>query len=143
VLERRAMSSVLRLALVAVWLVATACGRDYFYVGRMEVEGDALVVTFLETCPGASLQWDGTFHDVDKADLSVDAHDNGCSDTFETRYDLRPIKWTFIGQNPEATGSVFLRVAGFDADRGPDCVGYAFAPSRPNQPGSGFAISCE
>src|SRR5438552_14811948 len=97
----------------------TGCGRDYYYVGSMDVEGDALIVHFLDTCPDVRVVWDGTFHDAWHVDLAVLAHGDSCSDDPRVSFDLRSIKWTVADKKADQFWGVTLRIAGADADREP------------------------
>ena len=129
-------------ACAVVGLAAAGCGRDYYYVGHVEVQGDTLVVEFLETCPSATLRWDGMISEGQRIDLSVDALGDGCTGSYDASFDLRPPRWALVERNPNAFGILLVRIAGFDVNRGPDCALYNFLPSHPTRPGSESPIKC-
>jgi hypothetical protein len=125
-----------------VGLALSGCGRDYFYVGHLEVEGDMLVVELFETCPAATLWWDGTFSEGPRIDVTVHALGADCSGAYKAFFDLRPARRALVASDPRAPGILLVRVPGFDADRGPDCALYDFSPTHPTWPGSGSSTKC-
>jgi hypothetical protein len=127
---------------VAAAIALVGCGGDYYYVEPLDIEGDVLVATFVFTCPGVRLAWDGSFRAERHADFSVQTANGGCDDQVEASFDLAPMKRALVATQKDPPGLIDIRVPGYDDSQEPRCATYYFSLRDLDQPGSGYSIRC-